>query len=167
MQKFMEAAEKALNMEFFNVDNEFQSGFISKTTDDVKRNALCTANMDFTVKDWKSARPTMQKFIEATADEPNCGYFGWSRAASKDGDKLSWKASFVDGDAVREHFKRVKTFIEDLSKGPAKVNHLEIHGPHDEVEKIKKFEEVPSSAKYFEGDGPAKIAAASESALEK
>jgi hypothetical protein len=127
--------------EYYANDNDFQTGFVSKQRQIIptekasgEESSACTSQPHFTVKNWNEARPIMQEFVDNAAGQEGCTYFGWTR----NGEKLRWQSKFADGSALLEHARLVKPLMERLGAGPAVLERLEVHGPHDEVAKAKE-----------------------------
>ena len=133
LSKIMARADK-LDAEYFDGGNGFQAGYVSQTgTDNSQQGLLCSSHPTFKVTDWDAAAPLVQEFIDRTALEEGCVYFGW---ASK-GDDLSWHGNYASGEALRRHFANVRSLIEALDAGPANLTRLELHGPAAELDKAR------------------------------
>ena len=66
-------------------------------------NEFITIQPHFTVDDWEAAKPIMEKFIEKTATETGCIYYGWSRS----GDQLFCREAYVDAEAALAHLGNI------------------------------------------------------------
>jgi hypothetical protein len=129
---------QSLDADYYESAEGFQTGFISQTGADQSgiasgEGTLCTSHPTFTVSDWTAAAPLVREFIDCTALEEGCTYFGWS---SK-GECLSWHGNYVNGAALRSHFENVRPLIAALNAGPAKLVRLELHGPAIELDKAR------------------------------
>merc|ERR1711998_28066 len=59
-------------------------------------------------------------------------------AFSFDGDKMaSCRESYGDAEGVLTHLKNVKVPLDAVLDGPAELEHLEVHGPAEELAKLK------------------------------
>lgn len=122
------------DVKYFEHDTE--SGFVGKNIKDTEQTITCDPFL--TVKDWSAARPLMQEFVNEASNDKGCNYFAWNRSDNT----LNWKAKFKDGDALVNHLKKVRPLMDNLIKGPAVLERLEIHGPQDQTMKLKDKEDV-------------------------
>lgn len=74
----------------------------------------------------------MDEFIEKTSAEPGCAYFGWTHS----GDKLHWHGDYVDGEALKAHYHKVRPLLDALTAGTVStLDRFEVHGPSAELDK--------------------------------
>lgn len=148
------ASSNSVDAEYFDSGAGFRTGYFSKTgTDEAlqEQHGLCTSHPTFNVTDWAAAAPLLDAFIENTAGEAGCTYFGWSRSGSK----LTWHGNYVNGDALRDHFLRAGPLVAALQNGPATMSSIEIHGPADELAKARPSldaQRLVIEPKYFESE---------------
>lgn len=90
----------------------------------------------FSVPDSKldEARSYLERFVEKTKSEPNCLYYGFSI----DGNQIHCREGYRDGDGLLAHLENVGELLEEFLEKVATVTRLEIHGPADEIEKVKE-----------------------------
>ena len=74
-----------------------------------------------------------EKFVEKTNDEPNCLYYGFSF----DGDQAHCREGYEDAEGVLTHLENVGSLLEEALK-IADLTRLEIHGPEDELARLRK-----------------------------
>lgn len=85
-----------------------------------------------------------EKFVATTATEEGCLYYGFSF----DGNEAYCREGYVDGDAALEHLGNVAEIIDEVLQ-IAEFTRLEIHGPADELAKLKE-PLADLNARYFE-----------------
>lgn len=73
-----------------------------------------------------------EKFVEATRSEEGCLYYGFSF----DGNEAFCREGYADAGAALVHFGNVAEKIEEVLR-IAEFLRLEIHGPADELAKLK------------------------------
>merc|ERR1711988_985700 len=70
-------------------------------------------------------------------------------AFSFDGDKMaSCRESYGDAEGVLKHLENVGAALNAVLDGPAELDHLEVHGPAEELAKLKPALE-PLGAEFF------------------
>lgn len=74
-----------------------------------------------------------EKFVEKTNDESKCLYYGFSF----DGDKAHCREGYEDAKGVLTHLENVGSLLEEALK-IADLTRLEIHGPEEELIKLRK-----------------------------
>lgn len=153
------------NVRYFETEeDEDAHGFFRRTISGVgavpKLESQVTLKPQYDVKDWEATRPLMHQIINNISADPKCTYFSWN----KFGDTLSSRATFTDGEAVKNYLTNSKAIMDQLESGPAKLKRLEIHGSHDQLEQTKQ---IASEYKpeYFEIE-PMKLSEAKVSAVE-
>ena len=80
-----------------------------------------------------AVRTICQQFVEKTNNEPKCLYYGWSF----DGDQFHCREGYADADAALAHLQNVSSLMPELLK-VADVTRLEIHGPAEELSKLRE-----------------------------
>ncbi|WP_020676865.1 putative quinol monooxygenase [Geopsychrobacter electrodiphilus] len=74
-----------------------------------------------------------EKFVEKTSTEPKCLYYGFSF----DGDQAHCREGYKDAEAVLTHLKSVDVLLKE-SLTIADLIRLEVHGPEEELAKLRK-----------------------------
>ena len=92
----------------------------------------------------EAVKASCEQFVESTQAEDGCLYYGFSF----DGDEFFCREGYVDAEAALVHLGNVGPKLEELMQ-IADLVRLEIHGPADELAKMKE----PLTAfnpRYFE-----------------
>lgn len=101
------------------------------------------------MSDWATAENVVQKVLTKTTKQPGCLHFSWTR----DGELLNWHGHFIDGDALKTHLESVRPLMETLMKeGVAKIDRIEINGPHAEINKSQSALEGFEGARFYPSD---------------
>lgn len=74
-----------------------------------------------------------EQFVDKTVMEPKCLYYGFSF----DGEQAHCREGYKDAQGVLAHLENVGALMEEALK-IADLTRLEIHGPRDELEKLKE-----------------------------
>lgn len=74
-----------------------------------------------------------EQFVDKTVMEPKCLYYGFSF----DGEQAHCREGYKDAQGVLAHLENVGALLEEALK-IADLTRLEIHGPRDELEKLKE-----------------------------
>ena len=77
----------------------------------------------------------MERFKDVTAQESGCVYYGWN--LTEDKTKLFCREAYKNGESVITHLNNVGGLLEELFALDVSLDHLYIHGPKDELEKVK------------------------------
>jgi hypothetical protein len=72
-------------------------------------------------------------FVEKTATEPKCLYYGFTA----NGDEIFCREGYFGAEGVLAHLENVGELLNELVK-IADVTRLEIHGPAEELDKLKE-----------------------------
>jgi len=72
------------------------------------------------------------QFIERTKNEPKCLYYGFSF----DGDQMHCREGYADADGALAHLENVGSLLQEVL-AIADLTRLEIHGPGDELAKLR------------------------------
>src|SRR5262245_21715499 len=72
------------------------------------------------------------QFIERTKNEPKCLYYGFSF----DGDHMHCREAYADADGALAHLENVGGLLQEVL-AIADLTRLEIHGPSDELAKLR------------------------------
>ena len=73
------------------------------------------------------------QFVEKTHQEPKCLYYGFSF----DGDDYHCREGYEDAAGVLAHLENVGSLLEESLK-IAEITQLEIHGPAEELAKLRE-----------------------------
>ena len=74
-----------------------------------------------------------EQFVEKTSTEPKCLYYGFSFA----GDQVHCREGYQDAEGVLSHLENVGTLLQESLK-IAELTRLEIHGPEEELAKLRE-----------------------------
>jgi quinol monooxygenase YgiN len=74
-----------------------------------------------------------EEFVLKTNDESKCLYYGFSF----DGDQAHCREGYEDAEGVLTHLENVGSLLEEALK-IADLTRLEIHGPEDELARLRK-----------------------------
>ncbi len=76
-----------------------------------------------------------EKFVELTKSEKDCLYYGFSFC----GNKLHCREGYTNGDGALAHLDNVGPLLKEmLDSGIAKLTDLQIHGPEEELAKLRE-----------------------------
>lgn len=94
----------------------------------------CTIVPYFKVHEGRMAdfRALCVRFLDKTAEEPACLYYGWTFL----GDQVHCREGYKNADGVLAHIENVGKLLEE-SLTMADVTRLEIHGPEPELAKLR------------------------------
>lgn len=73
-----------------------------------------------------------ERFVEKTKSEPGCLYY----AFTFDGDQVHCREGYLDAEALLAHTQNVGALLEEALK-IADIERLELHGPADELDKLR------------------------------
>ncbi len=95
----------------------------------------CTIVPYFKVHEGKSEdfKALCEQFVEKTGKEPKCLYYGFSF----DGDQAYCREGYEDAEGALAHLDNVGALLEEALK-IADITRLEIHGPEEEVAKMRE-----------------------------
>jgi hypothetical protein len=74
-----------------------------------------------------------EQFVEKTAQEPKCLYYGFSFFE----DQVHCRGGYQDAEGVLAHLENVGTLLQEALK-IAELTRLEIHGPEEELAKLRE-----------------------------
>jgi len=80
----------------------------------------------------EAARALLPQFVERTATEAGCCYYGFTM----DGDEVFCREAYVDATSLLAHLENVGDLLGAMLQ-VASLDRLEIHGPAEELEKLK------------------------------
>jgi quinol monooxygenase YgiN len=72
--------------------------------------------------------------VEQTIAEPGCLYYGFSF----NGDEAFCREGYVNAEAALTHLANVGPLLQEVLKGIAEITRLEVHGPADELAKLRE-----------------------------
>lgn len=101
----------------------------------MNQDRCCSIAPYFAVHDGKldAFRELCQRFVAAARTEPKCMYYGFVF----DGDKVMCREGYEDAEGVLAHLDHVGALLQE-SFTLADLTRLEIHGPADELAKLKE-----------------------------
>jgi len=96
---------------------------------------VCTIHPYFKVHDGQLAafNDLCQQFVDKTSQEEKALYYGFSF----DGDQVFCREGYADAEGVLTHLANVGTLIEESLK-IADLTRIEVHGPEDELAKLRQ-----------------------------
>lgn len=71
--------------------------------------------------------------VEQTSTEPDCLYYGFSF----NGDEAFCREGYVNAEAALTHLGNIDPLLQEVLKGIAEITRLEVHGPADELAKLR------------------------------
>ena len=74
-----------------------------------------------------------EAFVEKTADEPKCLYYGFSF----NGDEAHCREGYIDAEGVLAHLDNVGELLQQALK-ISDLTRLEIHGPESELARLRE-----------------------------
>ncbi|MEO7658402.1 MAG: hypothetical protein ABIV48_02200 [Pyrinomonadaceae bacterium] len=99
------------------------------------KDTCCTVVPYFKVpaKNMEAFRSLCEQFVAKTMAEPKCLYYGFSF----DGDEVHCREGYVDADGVLAHLGNVGDLLAQ-ALNISEVIRLEVHGPEDEIAKLRE-----------------------------
>jgi hypothetical protein len=132
-------------VEYYSIDNDFQTGFVAQSFKGIanafpaEQSAQSSTNVTihpyFIVLDWREVCLIMERFLDKVPEDLGCIYFGWTKKSNR----LHWRSTFKDGDAMLQYHGHVAELIELLTAGPAVFDNFDVYGPANEVFKSKYY----------------------------
>ncbi|MEY2498387.1 MAG: hypothetical protein QOD12_1943 [Verrucomicrobiota bacterium] len=74
-----------------------------------------------------------EQFVAKTQGEPKCLYYGFCF----DGDQAHCREGYADAESLLAHLQNVGTLLDEALK-IAELTRLEIHGPEEEIAKLRQ-----------------------------
>jgi quinol monooxygenase YgiN len=74
-----------------------------------------------------------ERFVAKSSEESKCLYYGFSF----DADQAHCREGYADAEALLAHLQNVGPLIDEALK-IAEISRLEIHGPEEEVDKLRE-----------------------------
>ncbi len=99
------------------------------------QDTCCTIVPYFKVHDGQleAFKTLCEQFVEKTNQEPKCLYYGFSF----NGDQAHCREGYADADGLLAHLENVGGLLVQLLE-IAEITRLEVHGPEDELEKLRE-----------------------------
>ncbi len=99
------------------------------------RDKCCTIAPYFKVSsgNLEAFKKLCERFVAKTSEETTCLYYGYSF----DGDQARCREGYRDADALLAHLQNVGPLIDEALK-IAEISRLEIHGPEEELAKLRE-----------------------------
>ena len=77
-------------------------------------------------------RKLCEQFVEKTATEPKCLYYGFSFS----GNEAHCREGYADAEGLLAHLDNVGAILQEALK-IAEITRLEVHGPEEELAKLR------------------------------
>lgn len=74
-----------------------------------------------------------ERFVAKSSEETKCLYYGFSF----DGDQAHCREGYADAEGLLTHLKNVGSLIDEALK-IAEITRLEVHGPEEELAKLRE-----------------------------
>ena len=82
-----------------------------------------------------SVRSYVEKFVELTGSEQDCLYYGFTFC----GNKFHCREGYANATGALAHLDNVGPLLQELlESGKAELTDLQIHGPEQELEKLRE-----------------------------
>ena len=82
-----------------------------------------------------NVRSYLEKFVELTKSEKDCLYYGFSLC----GNKLHCREGYTDAGGALAHLDNVGALLQELlGSGMVEITDLQIHGPEEELAKLRE-----------------------------
>ncbi len=82
-----------------------------------------------------NVKAMLPQFVEKTESEGGCLYYGFTFS----GNKLHCREAYRDADGVLAHVENVGSLLQEfLGSGIVELTELQIHGPEDELAKLRE-----------------------------
>jgi hypothetical protein len=94
-------------------------------------------NPFFAIQDGQieNVKKMLPQFVEKTRSEDACLYYGFSIS----GNKLHCREAYRNGDGVLAHLENVGSLLQEfLGSGMVELTELQLHGPEDELAKLRE-----------------------------
>ena len=89
----------------------------------------------FKEAEMNNVRSYLEKFVELTKSEKDCLYYGFTIC----GNKLHCREGYAGGDGVLAHLNNVGALLQEvLDSGMLELTDLQIHGPEEELAKLRE-----------------------------
>jgi hypothetical protein len=77
----------------------------------------------------------LEKFVDKTGSEKDCLYYGFTIC----GNKMHCREGYANGDGALAHLDNVGALLQEfLGSGLAELTDLQIHGPEEELAKMRE-----------------------------
>ncbi|GAB5561688.1 MAG: hypothetical protein SynsKO_33350 [Synoicihabitans sp.] len=74
-----------------------------------------------------------ERFVERTKSEAGCLYYGFSFSENM----MHCREAYADADGLLNHLQNVGPLIEEMLSTGVTIERLEVHGPAEEIEKLR------------------------------
>ena len=82
-----------------------------------------------------NVRSYVERFVELSKSERDCLYYGFTFCGSK----LHCREGYTNGDGALAHLDNVGSLLKELlDSGKAELTDLQIHGPEQELAKLRE-----------------------------
>lgn len=81
----------------------------------------------------ENAKALLPEFVKLTSNEDKCLYYDFTL----NGDEIHCREAYVGGEGVLAHLENVGALLGRLLENHADLTRLELHGPADELDKVK------------------------------
>jgi acyl-CoA-binding protein/quinol monooxygenase YgiN len=104
----------------------------------------------FKVKDLAKFQATWKKATDTVkAEDDSCLYYNWTFYTTEDGATVAHcNESYANGEAVLAHLQMADAALKECLAESADIERLEVHGPAEEIEKLKEAL-APMGCKFF------------------
>lgn len=99
------------------------------------RDTCCTLVPYFKVHEGKleEFKASCEKFVEQTTSESKCVHYGFSF----NGNEVHCREGYTDAEGILTHLENIGPLLEEALK-IAEITRLEVHGPAEELEKLRE-----------------------------
>ena len=85
--------------------------------------------------DMDQVRTYLERMVEVTQSEKDCLYYGFTIC----GNKVHCREGYVNGDGALAHLDNVGPLLQEaLGSGVMELTDLQIHGPEEELAKLRE-----------------------------
>lgn len=81
-----------------------------------------------------TAREYCERFVALTKNEPKCLYYGFSI----NGNEIHCREGYDGAEGALAHLENVGPLLQEFLEKTGTLTRLELHGPADELEKLKE-----------------------------
>src|ERR1700719_657836 len=81
----------------------------------------------------EAVRAGFPRFVEKTATEKDCLFYGFT----SNGDEMFCREAYANAEGLLVHVENIGALLAEMLK-MADLTRVEVHGPSDELEKLKK-----------------------------